>query len=107
VVVAPAEVDAFYYSESYQLAAEVLSPSNSRLEVNLKTRLYCEVPSNLYAVVIDPTKFMVEIYAKSRKWEPVVIEHADDVIDIPEFGLRCLVADLYLGTPAARSRRNS
>ena len=44
---------------------------------------------------------------RPRKWEPVVLKHADDVIDMPEFGLRCLVADLYLGTPAARSRRDS
>jgi Uma2 family endonuclease len=107
VVVAPAEVDAFYYSESFQLAAEVLSPSNTRLEVDLKTRLYCKTSGNLYAVVIDSTKFMVEIYAKSRKWEPVVLKRADDVIEMPEFGLRCRVVDLYVGTPAARSRRDS
>ncbi len=99
VVVASGIVGDYFYSESFQLAAEVLSPSNTRTEIDLKTRRYCEAPSNLYAVVIDPQKYMVEIYAKSRKWEPVVLTSSDDVIDMPEFGLRCVVADLYRGTP--------
>ena len=64
----------------------------------LKLRRYCEAPANLYAVVIDPLAFMVEIYAKSRKWDRVVLERPDDVIEMPEFGLRCFVADLYRGT---------
>ena len=52
-------------------------------------------------MVIDPEKYMVEIYAKNRKWERVVLERPDDVIEMPEFGLRCVVADLYAGTPLA------
>jgi Uma2 family endonuclease len=100
VVVASGMVDEdYYYSESFQLAAEVLSPSNTRTQIDLKTRRYCEAPSNLYAVVIDPKKYMVEIYARSAKWEPAVFKHPDDVIEMPEFGLRCVVADLYVGTP--------
>jgi Uma2 family endonuclease len=100
VVVAPGMVvEDYYYSECFQLAAEVLSPSNTRTAIDLKTRRYCEAPSNLYAVVIDPQNYMVEIYPKSRKWEPTVLERPDDVIEIPEFGLRCVVADLYAGTP--------
>jgi hypothetical protein len=42
---------------------------------------------------------MVEIYSNSRKWEPVVLKRAEDPIDMPEFRLRCTVADLYRGTP--------
>jgi Uma2 family endonuclease len=100
VVVASSFVDKhYYYSENFQLAAEVLSPSNTRTEIDLKTRRYCEAPSNLYAVVIDPEKYLVEIYAKSRKWEPAMLERPDDVIEMPEFGLRCVVADLYEDTP--------
>ncbi len=69
------------------------------MEVDLKTCRYGEAPSNLYAVVIDPEKYMVEIYARTRKWEPVVLERPEDVIEMPEFGLRCAVADIYVGTP--------
>jgi Uma2 family endonuclease len=107
VVVVPGVVEAYYYSESFQLAAEVLSPSNTRTEIDLKTRRYREAPSNLYAVVIDPEKFMVEIYAKSRKWEPAILKRPGDVIEMPEFGLRCIVADLYVGTPLDPRRQRS
>jgi Uma2 family endonuclease len=98
VTVVPGMRDA-YYAEHFQLAAEVLSPSNTRKLIDIKTRMYCGAPDNLYALVIDPRKFWVEIYAKSRKWEPIVLKRPDDVIEIPEFGLRCLAADLYRRTP--------
>jgi Uma2 family endonuclease len=88
-----------YYSEHFLLAAEILSPSNARKEIDLKLHLYREAADNLYAVVIEPRKFWVEIHAKSRKWERVILERPDDVIEMPEFGLRCAVADLYAGTP--------
>jgi Uma2 family endonuclease len=87
------------YSERFQLVAEVLSPSNTRQEIDLKLRRYREAPDNLYAVVIEPREFLVEIHAKNRNWQPAILMHADDSIDMPEFGLRCSVADLYRGTP--------
>ena len=99
VVVVPGVAGFDLYSERFQLAAEVLSPSNTRAEIDLKLRRYCEAPDNLYAVVIEPREFMVEIYAKSRKWELVVLKRPDDAIEMPEFGLHCLVADLYRSTP--------
>ena len=99
VAVVPGVAGFDYYSECFQLAAEVLSPSNTRVEIDLKLRRYREAPDNLYAVVIDPREFMVEIYSKTRKWEPVVFKSADDAIEMPEFGLRCLAADLYRRTP--------
>jgi Uma2 family endonuclease len=87
------------YSERFQLVAEVLSPSNTRQEIDLKLRRYREAPDNLYAMVIEPREFLVEIHAKNRNWQPAVLMHADDSIEMPEFGLRCSVADLYRGTP--------
>jgi len=101
VAVVPGVAGFDYYSERFQLAAEVLSPSNTRVEIDLKLRRYREAPDNLYAVVIDPREFMVEIYSKSRKWEPAILANPDDPIEMPEFGLRCAVADLYRGTPLA------
>jgi Uma2 family endonuclease len=101
VAVVPGVAGFDYYSECFQLVAEVLSPSNTRDEIDLKLRRYREAPDNLYAVVIEPREFMVEIYAKSRKWEPVVLKRPDDAIEMPEFGLRCMVVDLYQGTPLA------
>ncbi len=98
VAVVPGMPDV-YYAEHFQLAAEVLSPTNMRKLIDIKMRLYCKAPDNLYALVIEPRKFWVEIYAKSREWEPVILKRPDDVIEMPEFGLRCLTADLYRRTP--------
>src|SRR5713101_2489399 len=77
------------YSERFRLVAEVLSPSNTRQEIDLKLRRYCEAPENLYVVVIEPREFLVEIHAKSRDWQTVILRRPDDPIEMPEFGLRC------------------
>jgi hypothetical protein len=48
----------------------------------------------------------VEIHAKSRNWRPLILKNPDDPIEMPEFGLRCLVGDLYGGTPLDPRRGN-
>jgi Uma2 family endonuclease len=99
VVVAPGTSGYELYTEGFQLVAEILSPSNTRAELDVKLRRYREAPGNLYAVVIEPRQFLVEIYARSRSWKPAVLTRADDPIEMPEFGLRFSVGDLYRGTP--------
>jgi len=99
VVVVPGVSGYDLYSERFQLVAEVISPSNRRQEIDLKLRRYCTAPSNLYAVVIEPREFLVQIYSKRGTWQPVILTEAADPIEMPEFGLRCRVADLYVGTP--------
>ncbi|MFL5069949.1 MAG: Uma2 family endonuclease [Xanthobacteraceae bacterium] len=107
VVVAPGVSGYELYSERFQLVAEVLSPSNTRTEIDLKLRRYREAPANLYAVVIEPREFLVEIHAKRGNWQPTILTKADDPIEMPEFGLRCRVADLYRGTPLGPQRAPS
>jgi Uma2 family endonuclease len=104
VVVAPGTAGYELYADNFQLVAEILSPSNRRHEIDLKLRRYREAPHNLYAVVIEPREFRVEIYAKSRNWERLVLARTDDLIELPEFGLRCQVAELYRGTPLDQAR---
>jgi Uma2 family endonuclease len=87
------------YSERFRLAGEVLSPTNTRAEIDLKLRRYREAPDNLYVVVIEPRAFRVELHAKRSAWQPIVLTDAEAPVDMPEFDLRCLVADLYRGTP--------
>jgi Uma2 family endonuclease len=99
VVVVPGVAGYELYSERFQLVAEVLSPSNTRTEIDLKLRRYREAPDNLYAMVIEPREIAVEIHAKRHGWQLARLTAADDPIDMPEFGLRCRVGDLYRGTP--------
>lgn len=99
VVVLPGMAGYDLYAERFQLVAEILSPSNSRREIDLKLRRYREAPENLYCVIIEPREFLVEVHAKSRNWEPVILRRPDEPIDMPEFGVRCRLGDLYGGTP--------
>jgi Uma2 family endonuclease len=105
VVVVPGIAGYDLYSETFQLAAEILSPTNTRQEIDLKLRRYREAPDNLYAVVIEPREILVEIHAKSRGWQPAKLTRSDDAIELPEFGMRCTVGDLYRGTPLDPTRR--
>jgi Uma2 family endonuclease len=99
VVVVPGMSGYDLYSEHFQLVAEVLSPSNTRREIDLKLGRYCEAPDNLYVAIIEPREFLVEIHARGRNWQPAILTQANDKIEMPEFDLRCSVADLYRGTP--------
>jgi Uma2 family endonuclease len=106
VVVAPAPAGYDLYTQDVRLVGEILSPSNTRTEIDMKLRRYREAPGNLYAVIIEPREFLVEIHAKNRNWQPLIFKKRDDPLAMPEFGLHCLVGDLYRGTPLDPRRGN-
>jgi Uma2 family endonuclease len=87
------------YAEHFQLVGEILSPSNTRAEIDLKLRRYREAADNLYVLLIEPREFLVEVYARSRAWQKLTLSKPDDPIELPELGLKCSVGDLYRGTP--------
>jgi Uma2 family endonuclease len=107
VVVVPGVAGYDLYSEKFQLAGEIMSPTNSRQEIDLKLRRYREGPDNRYAVVIEPHEFLVEIHAKRESWQPKVLKKPDDIVEMPEFGLRCYIVDIYRGTPLDPLRRST
>lgn len=104
VVVAPAPAGYDVFVDDFRLVAEILSPSNTRAEMELKLRRYREAASNLYALLIEPRKFHVEVHARVRNWQTSVLTSREDRIEIPEFGLHCAVEDLYRGTPLVPGR---
>jgi len=72
VVIIPGVASYDVYSEKFQLAGEIMSPTNTRTEIDLKLRRYREGPDNLYVVVIEPSEFLVEIHARRESWQPKV-----------------------------------
>jgi hypothetical protein len=54
--------------------------------------------------VIEPREILVEIHARRAGWQPAILSNPDDAIEMPEFSLRCTVADLYRGTPVNPQR---
>jgi Uma2 family endonuclease len=105
VVVAPGTASYELYAEDFRLVAEVLSPSNTRPGIDLKLRRYREAPGNLYVVIIEPREILVEVYAKTRNWEPVILRQGNNLVEMPEFDLRFSVDELYRGTPLDPQRR--
>ena len=99
VVVAPAPADYDLFVQDFSLVAEILSPSNTRSEIELKLRRYREAADNLYVLLIEPQDFHIEIYARNRDWQAVILKRREDRIELPEFGLSCAVEALYRGTP--------
>jgi Uma2 family endonuclease len=105
VVVVPGMSGYELFAEDFRLIAEVLSPSNTRTEIELKLRRYREAANNLYVLIIEPRKFHVEIYARCRDWQPEVLTARSDQIALPELALRCSLEDLYRGTPPVSPSR--
>src|SRR5262249_20133111 len=96
VATVPAAYDVFV--EDFRLIAEILSPANTRAEIELKLRRYREGVNNLYVLLIEPRELRVEIHARSRNWQPLVLTNRNDRVEMPEFGLSCTVEDLYRDT---------
>ncbi len=105
IVVVPGVAGYDLYAERFRLVGEVLSPTNTRAEIDLKLRRYREAPENLYAVVIEPREFLLDIYARNRNWRLFSLSQPESPIEMPEFGLTCLVLDLYRGTPLDPQRK--
>jgi len=99
VVVAPGVAGYEAFAENFELVAEILSPSNLRAQIDVKLRRYREASQNRYVLVIEPREYLVEIYSRHRAWDSITLRRPNDPLELPEFGLRCVVGDLYRGTP--------
>jgi Uma2 family endonuclease len=107
VAVLDATLDATAGSESYAdrfyCVAEILSDSNTDKDVAVKRQRYLQHSDNLYFLLIEQKRVRVEVLARARGWAPTVLERLEDELELPEFGFRMPVADLYRGTPLAAS----
>lgn len=89
------------YADRFYLTAEVLSDSNTQEYISLKIERYAQHPENCYSLIIGQKDFYVELWSRSNDWKGIVLRSGDDIINLPEFGFRCELRDLYRGTPLA------
>ena len=89
------------YADRFYLTAEVLSDSNTHEYMSLKIERYAQHPRNLYSLIVGQKDFHVEVWSRADDWKGMVLRSGDDTIDLPDFGFRCAVRDLYRGTPLA------
>jgi Uma2 family endonuclease len=104
VVVVPGIAEYRSYAERFLLVTEVLSPSNTKSLIARKLRFYKSHPHNLYCLVIDSRRTWIDVHARANNWKPIPLEDPSDALELPEFGLRCAVGDLYRRTPLAPAK---
>jgi Uma2 family endonuclease len=95
------DVDDTPYAGRFYLVAEILSDSNTDKDIAAKSRRYLQHPLNLYFLLIEQRQVRVELRARAAGWEPVVLEGLGAVLELPEWGFRATLADLYRGTALA------
>lgn len=93
------EVEDIVYGTGFYLAAEVLSESNTHESISRKRTIYATTPECLHVLILSQKEFAVEVWSRSNDWKGRVYRSPDDLIELPEFGFSCTVADLYRGTP--------
>ena len=101
VVVLENPVDYSSYAARVYLTAEIRSRCNTREYMSLKQQRYSEHPDNLYSLIVSQRQVRVELRARAAGWGRTMLDALDDLLDLPEFGFRCLLRDLYRGTPLA------
>jgi len=89
------------YARRVYLTAEIRSNSNTREYMALKRQRYSEHPTNLYALIISQRRMQLDLWARANGWKRVPLRAPEGSLELPEFGFRCAVGDLYLGTPLA------
>lgn len=98
-VISLADEDHAIYARRFRLVVEILSASNTSEHISLKRARYAECPDCLHVLIIGQEDTHVEVWSRSNDWQGRVYRSPDDRIELPEFGLSCVLKDLYRGTP--------
>jgi Uma2 family endonuclease len=89
------------YADRFYLVAEILSDSNTDKDIAAKSRRYLQHPLNLYFLLFEQKEVRVEVRARAAGWEPMELKGLDAVLELPAWGFRATLADLYRGTSLA------
>src|SRR5712691_904103 len=87
------------YVDRFYLAAEVVSASD-RVWVDKKREIYKLHESCRCVLVVQQDRFEVRVDMRTDSgWKEQTFTKPDDILVLPQFGLRCKLSDLYRGTP--------
>lgn len=101
---AAAEKPGERYADRFYLAAEIISASD-RVDAESKRDIYKLHEFCKCILVVQQDRYEVRVSRRSNDgWSEHTMTQPDDVLVLPEFGLRCKVSDLYRGT-ALRPRQ--
>ena len=95
---AAAEAPDERYADRFYLAAEIVSASDSA-RVESKRAIYKLHEFCTCILTVQQDRFEVRVDLRTETgWSEQVLEKPDDILALPDFGLRCKVSDLYRGT---------
>jgi Uma2 family endonuclease len=98
VVIGADEPGTRRYLDRFYLAAEIVSKSDQKT-VEAKRSIYQRHPDCRCVLVIRQSRFDVSVALLGESgWTERRLSSADDALVLPDFGLRCTLADLYRGT---------
>ena len=100
-VVLPADAPNRTHHERFMLAAEVMSPSDTQVEIAAKVTRYASHPDCLYVPVPEQDAPLVRLRARSEGFVEREIAGADGVLDLPAFAFSVALADIYRRVPRA------
>jgi Uma2 family endonuclease len=86
------------YADRFYLAAEILSDSDKEI-IDSKRDIYRAHPSCTCILLVRQDRAEIIVDRRSAGGWSSRILHADGELRLPEFGLACLVRDIYRDTP--------
>lgn len=87
------------YADRFYLAAEIVSSSDSAT-IDGKREIYKLHEHCISILIVRQDRLEALIDQRSGNgWQERILKNPNDVLDLPEFGLPCTLADLYGGTP--------
>jgi Uma2 family endonuclease len=99
VAILDAMADYESYSPKFYFVAEVLSEGNTDKDIAVKRQRYLQHPDNLYFMLIEQKQVRAEVLTRSAGWQPIILESPNAVLELPEWGFRIRLGELYRGTP--------
>jgi Putative restriction endonuclease len=87
------------YADRFYLVAEIVSASD-RVDVERKREVYKLHESCTCILIVQQDRMEVQVDLRAETgWVEQILKEPDDMLALPDFGLRCKVSDLYRGTP--------
>jgi Uma2 family endonuclease len=100
------------FVERAYLVAEIVSdtdhqsvPGEKEPWIAIKRRLYRAHPPCEAVLLVEPLRIEIAVDLRTNDgWEATKLTRLDEALIVPSCGLKCLVADVYDGTPLNRRR---
>ena len=87
------------YADRFYLAAEVLSDSDRDI-IDSKREIYRAQPSCTCILLVRQDRVEITVDRRTvESWDTQTLQQGTDALSLPEFGLDCLVQDIYQDTP--------